>query len=262
MHKNKKKKFAITTLSALLAFNVGCSSKQLPNITEAPKPVVQQEKVEEYKPPLREFNKFKGKKSVTLGEKKIIEVKEEEKLGCEFINKVKILRKEIALLNLKKFNKEKITMNEICNLRNILTETLLSEQELTNTYTNQSTFFDLNKKTKEVENIENYFYNLKQDYDLEREINCFNNGNVIPTMIKLHFYAENTRKDNLTIEDLCNINDYILFLNEIMEGVTSEKQKTHIEKTIEKLKKLLPEEFKKDDPLMREHNCNILSPSR
>ena len=261
MHKNKKKKIAITTLSALLAFNVGCSSTQSKNndISELIKQNKQEEKVEEYKPPVREFKKFKGKKSVTLGEDEI-QKDLNEKNECKFTKKVKELISEIALLNLKITNQEEININEICNLRNVYTEVmLLSNQEMDNTFTNhKKNFFDLDKRRKEVENIENHYYNLSQDYDLEREMNCFSNGEIIPTMVRLMNYTEQVKKEHLNFEDFCNINDYIINLIDILKAANSEKQKTYLEKTIEKLERLLPPKFKKDDMRKREEDCNIL----
>lgn len=255
------KKIAITTASVLLALNMGCSSTQPKNKIEISKPVKQievEEKVENYKSPEREFSKFKGKKSVTLGEKN--NEKNEEKTECKFTSKVKELISEIALLNLKINNKEEITIQEICNLRNVYTEAIiLSNNEMNNIFTNhKKTFFDLDKRLKQVESIENYYYMSSKEYDVEREVNCFSNGEIIPMLIKLKNYSEQVKKDNLTVEDFCNINDHILSLNEIKDAAISEQQKKYIKEIMEKLELLLPKKFRKDNMYKREEDCDVL----
>jgi polyhydroxyalkanoate synthesis regulator phasin len=77
-------------------------------------------------------------------------------------------------------------------------------------------------------------------------------------LIKLRNYSEQVKKDNLTFEDFCNINDHILSLNEIKEAAFSDKQKKYIKEIIEKLEQLLPKKFRKDNMYKREDDCDVL----
>jgi hypothetical protein len=270
MHKTKKKKIAITAISTLMAFNVACSSTQPPKITETSKPkneIVSEEKnVNEYKPPVREFNKFKGKSSVTI-ENKVEKIDEkEEKQECEFTDKYKEFNKQVAILKLRMNNKENISLDEICELRSLYTElTYLVESSLERTFTNRDNIGQIivrnNKKeilekSEDVNLIESYFYGVTKEYDFDRELVCFSNGDIIPTMVHLNFYAKNLVPKNLDFEDYCLINDYILKLNEILDAANSKKQKEHLIETIKSLWDLLPKQVQKDDNF--KESCDIL----
>lgn len=265
-----KKKMLLATTSVLLAMNMSCGTTQSNNKIE-PRPSVKQEIVEQQNvEQVKEFSTFKDKSVVTLSEN-IIDTKPEMEKD-EYIEIVKEFNKQFALLKLKVKNNEKVSINEICNLRGIFTElTNLTEKNLENSYTNADSMGQiiLKKASKELEEklilvneIESYFYGVSKEYDKNRELNCFVNGEVIPSMVNLKKYSNNIIEDKLSEEEICKINDVIIRMNELLKAAVSPKQKIYLIKTIESLKKKLPKEIQKEDSLDFEDNCNVLFPLR
>jgi len=146
-----KKKMLLATTSVLLAMNMSCGTTQSNNKIE-PRPSVKQEIVEQQNvEQVKEFSTFKDKSVVTLSEN-IIDAKPEMEKN-EYIEIVKEFNKQFALLKLKVKNNEKVSINEICNLRSIFTElTNLTEKNLENSYTNADSMGQiiLKKASKEL----------------------------------------------------------------------------------------------------------------
>jgi len=268
---NSKTKMLIGATSLALAINMSCGTLKTDKITEESKPNKEFVRDTESKTPTYNVRvaKFNGKKSVTLEDNKVIEPVESDdtKKYMEF-------NQQFAVLKCKIENEQKISIEDICAIKFLGTELMKnSELLMEETYTNadslgqivsRTKLQEITEKLKKINDFENYFYQVSKSKEdsIEREVACFQKGYIIPALVELNFNAENLKNIELTDKEICNINDNIVYLRELLAASENTNQKLYIYDIIKKMNSFLPKEIQKIDSSEVLEHCNIVEPVR
>jgi len=262
----KKNTFVIAATSALVALNLSCGTINKENIVQEKRnktEIVKTSKDNEVK---MNYAKFNGKKSITLNEPKII-----KKIESVNTKKLREFNQKYTVMEMKLNNNEMPTYNDVCDLKSNVIE-LINNEEINSevTFTNsdsighiisRSRFDELNEKLQKINDIENKLYGNSKDIT-EREVNCFYSGHIIPSLIQLNNYVQEINKNEISEEEICKMNDSLIFLKELLSVSNNNKQKLYILDIIKKMKLLLPLELRNENNNKIKENCDLLQMSR